>query len=68
MLEEQRRTIILEIQQVAEKILKAHKIITRPGDLLKGEWFLKLQKPGFEKTGACQVWRRDFRRVLHLSR
>lgn len=49
MLEKQRRTIILEIQQVAEKILKAHKIITRPGDLLKGDWFLKLQKPGFEK-------------------
>jgi len=47
--EEQRRTFILEIQQVAEKILKAHGIIKEVTDLLKGEWFLKLQKPGFEK-------------------
>jgi len=47
--EEQRKTIILEIQQVAEKILRAHKIIKELSDLLKGEWFLKLQKPGFEK-------------------
>lgn len=47
--EEQRKTIILKIQQVAEKILKAHKIIKELSDLLKGEWFLKLQKPGFEK-------------------
>ena len=29
--EEQRRTMILEIQQVAEEILKAHKVITEPG-------------------------------------
>ncbi|HWR26229.1 MAG TPA: hypothetical protein VN278_08300 [Methanosarcina sp.] len=47
--EEQRKTMILEIQQVAEKILKTHGIITELGDLLKGEWFIKLQKPGFEK-------------------
>lgn len=47
--EGQRKTIILEIQQVAEKILKAHKIIKELSDLLKGEWFLKLQRPGFEK-------------------
>jgi len=47
--EEQRKTMILEIQQVAEEILKAHKVITELNDLLKGEWFLKLQKPGFEK-------------------
>jgi hypothetical protein len=49
MSEEQRKTIILEIQQVAEKILKAHKIITELSDILKGEWFVKLQKPGIEK-------------------
>jgi hypothetical protein len=47
--EEQRKTMILEIQQVAEEILKAHGIITELRDLLKGEWFLKLQKFGFEK-------------------
>jgi hypothetical protein len=47
--EEQRRTFILVIQQVAEKILKAYGIIKEVADLLKGEWFLKLQKPGFEK-------------------
>jgi len=47
--EEQRKTFILEIQQVAEKILKAHGIINEVADLLKGEWFLKLQKSGFEK-------------------
>ena len=47
--EEQRKTMILEIQQVAEEILKAHKVITELSDLLKGEWFLKLQKPGLEK-------------------
>ncbi len=47
--EEQRKNMILEIQQVAEKILKAHGVIKVPDDLLKGEWFLKLQKPGFEK-------------------
>lgn len=47
--EEQRKTFILEIQQVAEKILKAHGIINEIADLLKGEWFLKLQKSGFEK-------------------
>src|SRR5690606_4199534 len=49
MTEEQRKTFILEIQQVAEKILKAHGIINEVADLLKGEWFLKLQKSGFEK-------------------
>ena len=47
--EAKRRTFILEIQQVAEKILKAHGIINEVADLLKGEWFLKLQKPGFDK-------------------
>jgi len=47
--EEQRNAIILEIQQIAERILKAHGVIKEPEDLLKGEWFLKLQKPGFEK-------------------
>jgi hypothetical protein len=47
--EEQRKTMILEIQQLAENILKAHGVITELGDLLKGEWFVKLQKPGFEK-------------------
>ena len=47
--EEQRKTFILEIQQVAEEILKAHGIINEVADLLKGEWFLKLQKSGFEK-------------------
>ncbi len=46
--EEQRKNFILEIQQVAEKILKAHGVINEVADLLKGEWFLKLQKPGFE--------------------
>lgn len=49
MLEEQRNAIILEIQQVAERILKTHKILNESRDLLKGEWFLKLQKPGFDK-------------------
>jgi len=49
MSEEQRKIMILEIQQVAEEILKAHKIIAELSDLLKGEWFLKLQKPGIEK-------------------
>lgn len=47
--EEQRKSMILELQQVAEKILKAHGIIKKLEDLLKGEWFLKLQKPNFEK-------------------
>jgi len=47
--EGQRKTMILEIQQVAEEILRAHKVITELSDLLKGEWFLKLQKPGLEK-------------------
>jgi hypothetical protein len=47
--EEQRKSMILEIQQVTEKILKAHKIITELSDLLIGEWYLKLQKPGIEK-------------------
>lgn len=47
--EEQRKSMILEIQQVTEEILKAHKIITELSDLLKGEWYLKLQKPGIEK-------------------
>jgi len=47
--EEQRKTMITEIQKVTEKILKAHKVITELGDLLKGEWFLKLQKPGIEQ-------------------
>ncbi|MGB9939824.1 hypothetical protein [Methanosarcina sp.] len=47
--EEQRKTFILEIQQVAEKILKAHGVINEVADLLKGEWFVKLQKSGFEK-------------------
>ena len=47
--EEQRKSMILEIQQVAEEILKAHKVIVELSDLLKGEWFLKLQKPGIEK-------------------
>ncbi len=47
--EEQRRNFILEIQQVAEKILKAHGVINEVADILKGEWFLKLQKVGFEK-------------------
>ncbi len=47
--EEQRKSMILEIQQVAERILKAHGVIKEPEDLLKGEWFLKLQKPEFEK-------------------
>jgi hypothetical protein len=47
--EEQRKTIILEIQQTAEEILKAHGVIKEIADLLKGEWFLKLQKPGLEK-------------------
>jgi hypothetical protein len=47
--EEQRKNAILEIQQVAEEILKAYGIIAELSDLLKGEWFLKLWKPGFEK-------------------
>lgn len=47
--EAQCRTFILEIQQVAEKILSAHGIVNEVADLLKGEWFLKLQKPGFDK-------------------
>jgi hypothetical protein len=47
--EEQRRTFILEIQQVTEKILKAHGIINEVADIFKGEWSLKLQKSGFEK-------------------
>lgn len=47
--EEQRKTFILEIQQVAEEILKKHGVINEIADILKGEWFLKLQKPGFEK-------------------
>ncbi len=47
--EEQRKTMILEVQQVAEEILKTHKVIAELSDLLKGEWFLKLQKPGIEK-------------------
>jgi hypothetical protein len=49
MSEMQRKSMILEIQQMAEEILKAHKIIAELSDLLKGEWFLKLQKPGIEK-------------------
>lgn len=47
--EAQRRSMILEIQQFAEKILNAHRLLEKPGDLLKGDWFLKLGKPGFEK-------------------
>jgi len=47
--EEQRKSMILEIQQIAERILKAHGVIKEPEDILKGEWFLKLQKPEFEK-------------------
>ncbi|WP_410508695.1 hypothetical protein RSJ42_18520 [Methanosarcina hadiensis] len=47
--EEERKSMLLEIQQVAEGILKAHGIIKETEDLLKGEWFLKLQKPDFEK-------------------
>jgi hypothetical protein len=47
--EEQRKTFILEIQQVAEKILTAHGVLNEVADLLKSEWFLKLQKSGFEK-------------------
>lgn len=47
--EEQRKSMILEIQQIAERILKAHGVINAPKELLKGEWFLKLQKPEFEK-------------------
>jgi hypothetical protein len=46
--EEQRKNFILDIQQVAEKILKAYGVINEVSDLLKGEWFLKLQKSGFE--------------------
>lgn len=46
--EEQRKNFILEIQQMAEKILKVHGVINEVSDLLKGEWFLKLQKSGFE--------------------
>lgn len=47
--ETQRGNIILEIQQLAEKILKIHRVLERPEDLLKEDWFLKLGKPGFEK-------------------
>jgi hypothetical protein len=47
--EEQRNSMLLEIQQVSERILKAHGVIKEPEDLLKGEWFLKLQIPEFEK-------------------
>lgn len=47
--EEQRKTFILEIQQLAEKILRAHGVLNEVADLLKSEWFLKLQKSGFEK-------------------
>lgn len=47
--EEQRKTMILEIQKVAENVLKTHGVVAELKDLLKGEWFLKLQKPGFEK-------------------
>lgn len=47
--EEQRKSMLLEIQQVSERILKAYGIIKGPEDLLKGEWFLKLQKTGLEK-------------------
>lgn len=46
--EEQRKNFILDIQQVAEKILKAHGVINEVADLLKGEWLLKLQKSEFE--------------------
>jgi hypothetical protein len=48
--EEQRKTFILEIQQVAEKILRAHGVLSEVADLLKSEWFLKLRKSGFEKS------------------
>lgn len=48
--EEQRKTFILEIQQVAEKILRAHGVLSEVADLLKSEWFLKLQKSGVEKN------------------
>lgn len=48
--EEERKSMLLEVQQVAERILKAYGVIKGPEDLLKGEWFLKLQKPGFEKS------------------
>lgn len=47
--EEQRKTMILELQQVAEKILEVHGVISKLEDLLKGEWFLKLGMPGSEK-------------------
>jgi hypothetical protein len=47
--EAQRRTFILEIQQVAENILKAHGVINEADDILKGEWSLKLQKLEFDK-------------------
>jgi hypothetical protein len=47
--EKQRKSMILEIQQIAERLLKSHGVIKEPEDLLKGEWFLKLQKPDFEK-------------------
>ena len=63
--EEQRKGITLEIQQVAERLLKAHGVINEPGDLLKGEWFLKLQKPKFEKkTGSCKIRRGSLYRLL----
>ena len=38
-----------EIQQFAEKILRTHGVLNEVADLLKSEWFLKLQKPGVEK-------------------
>ena len=66
--EGQRRTMILEIQQVVEELLKAHGVIKELNDLLKGEWFLKLQKPGLKKTGFCKIWRRDFCRFLYILR
>ncbi|WP_440954391.1 hypothetical protein ACSAZK_12205 [Methanosarcina sp. Mfa9] len=47
--EEQRKSLILEIQQLTEKILRAHGLIKKLEDLLKGEWFLKLGKSGFSK-------------------
>lgn len=47
--EDQRKSMILEIQHAAENVLKAHGVIKELQDLLKGEWFLKLEKPGFEK-------------------
>ena len=49
MSEARRRSKILEIQQFAEKVLKAHRLLENPEALFKGDWFLKLGKPGFEK-------------------